>query len=36
MFKEDTFLYYENDFIQSISLNYKQDSIKALIIMPKE
>ena len=32
---KDNFLSFEDDDIQSISLNYKNDNIKALIILPK-
>ena len=36
MNKTDTFIYYENDEIQAISLNYKEGyKLKALIILPK-
>ena len=31
----DNFDYFENDNIQSISLNYSKDNLKALIILPK-
>ena len=36
MNKTDTFIYYENNEIQAISLNYKEeDDLEALIILPK-
>ena len=31
----DNFDYFENDNIQSISLNYTKDNLKALIILPR-
>ena len=35
MHKKGHFNYYENDELQAISLNYKDDNMKALIILPK-
>ena len=35
MYKEGHFNYYKNDELQAISLNYKDDNMKALIILPK-
>ena len=32
---KDNFNYFENDEVQSISLNYKEDNMKALILLPK-
>ena len=36
MFRKDKYYFYENEVMKSLSLNYKKDNIKALIIMPSE